>query len=411
MKSRVIRKINKIGNIVDKNQRKYNMFVFLSTFARQLIEAFIPIILYKAGFTLKEVIFYYFLVNLFSFVMAPVALKIAKKTNYKVLAAIGVVSFTGLQILLSNVQLTLWYLFAVSFLYAGYRRGYWISRRYYNLKVVHKKNISMSYTFIAIVNQLACLFATYIGALLLDFMDIKILTTIAIALFFVSIIPLVFMKFKEEKKIEEEKIDLFGTLKEIPANDKFIFGAYETLNVVRFLFPLYLTLYVKDTYQIVGFLQLVTNVATIVFAYLYGKKINKNSVNYLSLSMFLMIVVYIFKANVTGILLVLVSLAEGFVSKMNDISTQKEFIKLSKKFNYENYNYAYEWIQNIFRVTLTAIMVLFISDIRVMIYLTLALQAFIIPLKFKYVRKKDYKDIMEEKARQEFSDKEIVKDS
>ena len=37
-----------LTNTIDKNQRRYNLFVFLSTFARQLIELFIPIILYKA---------------------------------------------------------------------------------------------------------------------------------------------------------------------------------------------------------------------------------------------------------------------------------------------------------------------------------------------------------------------------
>jgi hypothetical protein len=37
-----------LKNTIDKNQRRYNVFVFLSTFARQLIELFIPIILYKA---------------------------------------------------------------------------------------------------------------------------------------------------------------------------------------------------------------------------------------------------------------------------------------------------------------------------------------------------------------------------
>jgi len=37
-----------LKNTMDKNQKRYNLFVFLSTFARQLIELFIPIILYKA---------------------------------------------------------------------------------------------------------------------------------------------------------------------------------------------------------------------------------------------------------------------------------------------------------------------------------------------------------------------------
>ena len=47
-----------MDNVVS-NQNKFNVYVFLSTFARNLIEVFIPLILFKFGYSLKETLFYY----------------------------------------------------------------------------------------------------------------------------------------------------------------------------------------------------------------------------------------------------------------------------------------------------------------------------------------------------------------
>ena len=44
---------------MDGNQKKFNIYVFLSTFARNLVELFIPIILYKFGYSVEEVLFYF----------------------------------------------------------------------------------------------------------------------------------------------------------------------------------------------------------------------------------------------------------------------------------------------------------------------------------------------------------------
>ena len=49
---------------MDSNQKKFNIYVFLSTFARSLIEVFIPLILFKFGYSLKEVVLYFFMYNL-----------------------------------------------------------------------------------------------------------------------------------------------------------------------------------------------------------------------------------------------------------------------------------------------------------------------------------------------------------
>ena len=88
---------------MDSNQRKFSWYVFLSTFSRNLIEVFIPIILYKFGFPLKTVILYYLLVNLFSLLLSYPCVYISNKYNNKILAIIGIMAFTILQVLLNFI--------------------------------------------------------------------------------------------------------------------------------------------------------------------------------------------------------------------------------------------------------------------------------------------------------------------
>ena len=58
---------------MNKNFKKYNIFLFIATFARAMVESFVPIVLYKNGFSFREIILYQvimlaFTVLLFTFI-------------------------------------------------------------------------------------------------------------------------------------------------------------------------------------------------------------------------------------------------------------------------------------------------------------------------------------------------------
>lgn len=370
---------------MNKNIKKFDLYVFLSTFARNLIEVFIPLILYKNGYSLKEVIVYYLFVNLFSLILSYPCLMFAKRFNYRILSFIGIVAFSFMQIMLNNINYSMVYILSIAFVFALYRRCYWFSRRYYNLNVIGKKDISVSYTIICIINQLGVIISAYVGSILLDFINIKTVTVTSISLFVISIIPLFSVELKENK--EHKEINLIKTMKNISFGNLYLFGSYELLNVIKFLFPLYLAIYVKDTYQTVGILNLITNLATLIFAYMYGKKINNNK-NFLGLSIVLVVLIYIFKANTTTYWLILISFLEGVFTKMYEISINKEFYKLSKKFDYESYNLAYEFTQNFSRTIVTLLILLITNNLKVMIYIILLFMAIGIAIDFNCLDKK-----------------------
>ena len=372
---------------MDSNQKKFNIYVFLSTFSRNLIEVFIPIILYKFGYSLKEVILYYLLVNIFLIFLSYPCILFAKKFSNRSLSLIGIMSFILVQILLTKMTYNCYYILILSFLYSLYRIGYWLARRFYNLKVIHKKDISKSYSFISIVNQLALIISSYVGALFLDFVSIEVLTMISIILFIISLLPLYMLKFEHEKN--DVRLDLIGTIKRIPLTNLYLFGTYESINVIKFFFSLYLFIYVKDNYQTVGIMNLLTNLSTIIFAYFYGKKINDKK-NYLKLSILLIGLIYLFKANITSYLLVLVAFLEGIFTKMYELSMSKEFYSLSKKFEYTNYNLVYEFVLSIFRTLILLVCFVFIKDLKIMIYFSVVLILIGLLLKFKPIKGKDF---------------------
>ena len=81
---------------------------------------------------------------------------ISNKFNNKILSIVGITSFIALQVALNYMVKSIPYLVLIAVLFAFYRRGYWISRRYYNLEVIKDKNIATSYSIIMILNYLIC---------------------------------------------------------------------------------------------------------------------------------------------------------------------------------------------------------------------------------------------------------------
>lgn len=372
-----------------ENQKKFNLYVFISTFARALIETFIPLLLFKFGYNLKEVVFYFLVYNLIELVISYPLVYLATKKGNKLLAIFGFIGFVLTQIMLNRMYMGLSYLIIIATLYAIYRTGYWLSRRYFNLKVIQKKNISSTYSIVTIVNQVALIFAGYIGSLILDFIGTNVLTIIAIVLYVISIIPLFMFKFEHDETNTDVRIELFKTLKEVSFNNIYVFGSYEILNVLKFFFTLYLFIYVKNTYQTVGLFNLITNLSVMIFAFYYGKKTDGKK-NYLKLSIILTCLVYILKANVVSVLLVVISLLEGIAIKMYEISMNKEMYSLSKKFEYNNYNLMYEIVCKVFRAIVLVICYFFINDLKVMIYVSVGVILLGLFINVKSIKKKDF---------------------
>ena len=371
-----------------KNESKFKIYVFLSTFARNLIEVFIPIILYKSGFSLSQVILFFLLVHVFSILWDYPCVLVSKKYSNKVLSLIGMFSFFFLQFVLCFISINIWYLILVALLFSLYRQAYWMARRFYNFKILRGKELSKKYSIICIINQLGIVFSTYLGSLILDYVSVNILTIISIIIFLVSIIILFLLNFNHEKN--NEKIQLFKTLKTIPKSNMVHFGIYELLNVVKFLFALYIFIYIKDNYQTIGIINIVTNVSIMLFSYFYGKYIDKNK-NLLQLSILLVVLTFIFKANTTNYFIIIISFIEGMTTKMYEISLNSCLYNLSKKYEYYNYNFAYEIVLNSFRTVVMFILFISKFDLRSMIYITLLIIIIGVFIDFKDVSIEKYK--------------------
>lgn len=365
-------------NIIDKFQKKFNGFVLFSTLSKNLIEVFIPLLLYKFGFSVKEVILYYLFVNVFGTFLVFLFVKLGNKFGYKKLAYLSIFNFALMQIVLNFKVHTVWYLILLALVYTLYFRTYWISRRYFNLHVVKKDNIAKTYSIISIFNQLGTMTATFIGGLLLDTLGNMIVSIISIIIFVISVIFLNGM----EEKFNRNKIEVIKTFKIIPKRDTYIIACYELLNILYFFIALYIYIYIKNSFQLVGALNLLTGIATIIFTYLYGKFINKER-NFLKLSFVIMLLILCLEINTTGIIFAIAIFLEGFAKKMIDVSINKEVYKLSKKIDYENYNLYYELVEHISKVIVLLPLLLFINDFKVMIYLVLTL--FVSAIIFNFI--------------------------
>lgn len=342
------------------NRTKYNIFLFISTFARNLVEVFISLILFKNGFPLSSILQFYLLGTLFSIPVSYLFVRIGERLNYSLVMCFGIVSFAVLQLALNSVTESTFFIITTALLYSLYKRGYWVARRYYVTEVIPQKNSTKPFSIMMVISETASILAGFLGGSLLDGLNTSILTIISSALLFISVIPLLGIK----SKTEHTKIELIKKLKKYDKRNILAFSLFEINNILTFLFPIFITIYIKDTYMMAGAVNAISSLAIILFILFYGRIIKKR--NYFVLSSILFVLICFAKLFFLDYLILILCFIEGFIKKMQEQSVSKIYFENRNNVDSAHHNLIYQIIEALARAIVT-VPLLFMSDVRVMI--------------------------------------------
>ena len=347
------------------NRVRFNIFLFISVFARALIEVFISLFLFKNGFSIDLILQFYLLENMFAFFISYFFVKIGERFNYSIVMCIGVISFVALQFALNNLVHDFLFIILIAFLYSLYRRGYWVARRYYVTEVTPKRDSSGPFSIMMVVSEVASVLSGLLGASLLDNFDVFTLTMISSVLLFISVIPLLGIENKTKKGI---KIELIKNLKKYDKRNYLAFSLYEINNVLTFVFPIFIAVYIKDTYVMAGTINAVGNLAIIVFILIYGRIIKKR--NHFVLSSILFVLICFIKLLPLNYFILIACFVEGFIKKMQEQSVNKIYFENRNNMDLTHYNLIYQMLEALVRA-IVAVPLLFMNDVRLMIIFVL----------------------------------------
>lgn len=345
------------------DQKKYNLFIFLSMFGRGLIETFPPIILYNYKISIKGIILYFLFRYLFAIPINCIFIKLTKKLGSKVMILISSITIGIAYYYLYNMNNSITSIMLLSLLTTIYVYSYWTVRNVYMLQIINKDNVTSNMSNISIVNILALMPSVYIGAYILEKFNLFILIVIVFAINLVSIIPLLLIKVKD---IHSEGLKKAS---DIPLKDKLVMIFDQFKTVILSLFPLYIFIYINQNYTYLGIFNFLTGLASMLVIYIFSKiiKIKRNTylkftIIFLSFCFFLKLLVrdeYIFLS---------LAILEGIAIKMQELSFNTSVYKLGKNFEYMNYILITENIFNFSRLSIT-VLLLFVSDIKKMIFI------------------------------------------
>lgn len=356
------------------NIKRYNIFILLSTLARNIVEIFSSVLLYKMGYSLKEILLFYSIVYLIGAIISTIVIYLTKIVKPKYILMLSSIIFSGSFYYMSIMSKTFINLIIFSIIYGMGAYTYHTIRHYYAIKSMNnheRKEIGsiLIYTNIAMV--ISSILGTYVGAKL----SRLILAIMVIVISILAIIPI----FKYEDKINDKEVKIDKIEK-----NKFLFFVCEQAKVINLsLQPLYLFLFVNNTISYVGIFNIVMGISSCIFIYFFVRKVDdKKYFKYLNI---LFCIILILKLNISNKYLVLViALFEGLGIKIFEIVSSENIYNIKSTTNIKGYLLIVEIIFCLVR-SIMCLMGYFINNIKIILYLTII---FIFMIGF--IKRKEY---------------------
>lgn len=359
------------------NIKKYNIFIMLSTIARNIVEVFSSVLLYKMGYTLKEILLFFTILYFIGGIISVIVIYFTKYINAKYILILSSIIFSISFYYMSIMDKTINNLIIFSIIYGVGCYSYHSLRHYFAIKSIDKdkkKNIGSILIFSNIGLIIAPLLVGYITKKL----SLIVLAIIVIILSILAIIPLFRLDIKESNiPIKYQKIE----------RNKLLFFILEQAKVINLsLQPLYLYLFINNKIEYVGIFNAIMGVSACIFIYLFVRKIDDNK--YFKYLNMLFCLILLLKLNITNkYLILLVGFFEGLGIKMFEIVSAENIYNIKKSTNIKGYLILVEVIFCLTR-SLLCLIGYFINDIRIILYLSIGL-IFII----SFIKRKEIRDV------------------
>ncbi len=344
--------------------KKYNIFIFITSFAKLLVEIFIPLILYNMSFTIKEIILFLILKYSFCLLFIPVGYFLGKKYSVSTLMILSSIIFSITYIYLSQINRNLTSLIILSLLYSSYLMFYWLGRHTYGLTIIEDKKTTDNVSLYNIFTILGGLFSPFIGSYIIEKTSTLTLCLIVLVLMIISIIPLT--------KIKKIKLNPNTQIKHIIESfpkTNYIFNTLDELRYILYtVLPLWIYINIKSEYLYIGILNIITGLGSIIYIYLLSKKMDKNKKDYLSLSLLIMGIIYFLKITITSnVAYLVITLFEGVAKSSLDTITLRNTYVYQKNYDVTSYVIFTEMINNIGRTLFLIIFYIFNVPLKTML--------------------------------------------
>lgn len=344
------------------NIKRYNLFILISTIARNIVEVFSSVLLYKMGYSLREILLFFSVLYFTGFITSIITIYLTKVIKAKYILIFSSIIFSFSFYFMSVMDKTIFNLIVFGIIYGVSSYTYHVLRHYYALKAMHnhkKKEIGS----ILISTNVAIIFS----ALIASYIQSKLsLIVLAIIIIIISVIATFFLfNFNEEKKENEIKYQ------HLPKN-KFLFFILEQAKVINLsLQPLFLYLYVDNSFKYIGIFNVFLGISSCIFIYFFVRKINdKKCFKYLNILFCLFLIL---KLNIKSKYLILViALFEGLGVKMFDIVSAENIYNINNNVNIKGYLITVETIFCLVRCIM-CIIGYFINNIKIILYLSILL--------------------------------------
>ena len=342
--------------------KRYNIFILLSTMARNVVEIFSSVLLYQMGYSIKEILLFFTILYLVGGITSVITIYLTKIIKPKYILIISSLIFSGSFYYMSVMNKNFTNLIIFSVIYGIGCYTYHSLRHYFAIKAIDndkRNNIGniLIYTNIGVI----------IASLVLSYIQSKLstlaLAIVVIAISLIAVIPLFKLDVKEDNaKIKYEKVE----------KNKLCFFFLEQAKVINLILqPLYLYLFINSKIEYIGIFNVVMGVSSCIFIYFFVRKINdKKYFKYLNI---LFCIFLILKLNVTNkYLILLVGLFEGLGVKMFEVVSAENIYNIKKDTNVKGYLITTEIIFCLVRSIFCFIGYL-INDIRIILYISILL--------------------------------------